>query len=57
MTAEEGMQEIWGALCPDCGPENYELIAHEVRKLRDQIENAYENVVFDGPPGPELPGS
>ena len=49
------MQEIWGALCPDCGPENYKLIAREVRKLRDQIENAYVDVVFDGPPGPESP--
>ena len=23
MTAEEGMAEIWGTLCPDCGPEDY----------------------------------
>jgi hypothetical protein len=55
MTTEEGMHEIWGVLCPDCGPENYEVIAREVGKLRDQVENAYVDVVFDGAPGPELP--
>jgi hypothetical protein len=22
MTAEQAMQEIWGAISPDCGPEN-----------------------------------
>lgn len=30
MTAEEAMAELWGAVCPDCGPEDYEGILVEV---------------------------
>jgi len=55
MTAEQAMHEIWGLLCPDCGPDNYEFIAHEVARLRAQVDNAYVDVVFDRPPGPEPP--
>src|SRR5215469_10781229 len=33
----------------------YELIVREAGKLRDQVENAYVDVVFDGPPGAGLP--
>jgi hypothetical protein len=55
MTANEAMHEIWGTICPDCGPDNYEFIAAEVAKLRAQVDNAYVDVVFDGPPGPDPP--
>jgi hypothetical protein len=52
MTAEQAMQEIWGAVSPDCGPGDYDFIVAEVvtkaasAALSKQIE-----VVFDGPPG------
>lgn len=30
ITAEQAMEEIWGLLCPDCGPEDYRYIVNEV---------------------------
>ena len=57
MTAEQAMREIWGAMSPDCGPDDYEFIAADViTKTAVAFLARQIDVVFDGPPGPE-PGS
>lgn len=33
MRAEEAMAEIWGVLCPDCGPNDYESIVKAIKHL------------------------
>ena len=54
MTAEEAMREIWGAMAPDCGPDNYEfIVADVVTKAAATNLTRQIDVVFDGPPGPE----
>jgi hypothetical protein len=53
MTAEQAMREIWGALCPDCGPEDYDfIVAEAITKLAAAALSREIDVVFDGPPGP-----
>lgn len=34
LAAADAMAEIWGMLCPDCGPEDYPAIVEAVRKLQ-----------------------
>jgi hypothetical protein len=54
MTAEQAMQEIWGALCPDWGPENYDrIVAETVTKMAATALSRTTDIVFDGPPGPQ----
>lgn len=43
MTAEEAMAEIWGILCPDCGPGDYQAIVREVEKLHASTTEAVED--------------
>lgn len=31
--AYEAMAEIWGIMCPDCGPTDYEYIVKEVAEM------------------------
>jgi hypothetical protein len=46
------MPEIWAAMCPDCGPDNYEMIVADVVTKAAAIRLTREiDVVFDGPPG------
>ena len=53
MTAEQAMREIWGAVSPDCGPENYDfIVADVVTKVAAAALSRQIDVVFDGPPGP-----
>ena len=53
MTAEQAMQEIWAAISPDCGPENYDFIVGDVlTKAAAAALTRQIDVVFDGPPGP-----
>ena len=53
MTAEQAMREIWGAVPPDCGPENYDfIVADVVIKAAAAALSGQIDVVFDGPPGP-----
>ena len=53
MTAEQAMREIWGAVPPDCGPENYDfIVADVVTKAAAAALTRQIDVVFDGPPGP-----
>lgn len=33
MTAEQAMAEIWGTVCPDCGPDDYTNIVKAVQEL------------------------
>ena len=35
LTAQEAMQELWGRLCPDCGPEDYLYILAYVLVVMD----------------------
>ena len=54
MTAERAPQEIWGALCPDWGPENYDrIVAETVTKMAATALSRTIDIVFDGPPGPK----
>ena len=54
MTAEQAMQEIWSAMSPDCGPDNYEFIAADVVTRGAAVALTRQiDIVFDGPPGPE----
>jgi hypothetical protein len=54
MTAEQAMQEIWGAVCPDCGPENYDLIVAEVvTNMAATALSRTVDIVFDGPLAPD----
>lgn len=32
MTAQEAMAELWGGLCPDCGPDDYAGILAELKR-------------------------
>ena len=53
MTAEQAMREIWSAMAPDCGPDNYEFIVADVVTKAAAIGLTRQiDVVFDGPPGP-----
>jgi hypothetical protein len=54
MTAEQAMREIWGAVSPDCGPENYDFIVADVltRAAAAALTRRID-IVFDGPPGPD----
>lgn len=36
MTAEEAMEELWGLLCPDAGPNDYQAIIEAVEKLLEE---------------------
>lgn len=38
MTADEPMEEIWGVVSPDCGPQNYEFIIREVAELANEVD-------------------
>jgi hypothetical protein len=38
MTADEAMEEIWGVVSPDCGPQNYEFIIREVAELAREVD-------------------
>jgi hypothetical protein len=41
-------------VCPDCGPEDYDLIlAEAVTKLAANALSRTIDIVFDGPPAPE----
>ena len=54
MTAEQAMQELWGAMSPDCGPEHYDCIVAEVlTRAAAATLTRHIDVVFDGPPGPD----
>jgi hypothetical protein len=53
MTAEQAMREIWAAVSPDCGPENYDFIVADVlTKAAAAALTRQIDIVFDGPPGP-----
>ena len=38
MNAQEAMAEIWGALCPDCAPDNYAAIVDEVVERNEKLK-------------------
>jgi hypothetical protein len=46
MTAEQAMEEIWGVVSPDCGPQNQEFIIREVAELASEVERL--RAVADG---------
>jgi hypothetical protein len=51
MTAEQAVREIWGAMSPDCGPDNYEfIVADVVTKAAAMSLTRRIDGVFDGPP-------
>ena len=53
MTPEQAMREIWAAVSPDCGPENYDFIVADVlTKAAAAALTRQIDIVFDGPPGP-----
>jgi hypothetical protein len=38
MTAEQAMEEIWGVVSPDCGPQDYEFIVRKVAELAEGVD-------------------
>jgi len=47
------MREIWGAVSPDCGPDDYDsIVADVVTKTAAASLTRQIDVVFDGPPAP-----
>jgi hypothetical protein len=41
MTAEQAMEQVWGILCPDCGPTDYEKIVEFVEFIRVNPHGAF----------------
>jgi hypothetical protein len=53
MTAEQAILEIWSAVSPDCGPDNYDfIVADVVTKAAAVALTRQIDIIFDGPPGP-----
>lgn len=45
MSAQEAMAEIWGTVCPDCGPEDNEAIVEHVGQMDTKLQQARDLVL------------